>query len=257
MGVVGVPGVDDPLAGLGSTLNVAQREVTLSYTMKMRPAAAPRSVESVDDDGMSTVDHIGSDVGASTIYSYTTHRAAHGSPRIVAPTGSISPTSCVSDTPSLAPSVWSLDGGIPPPWGGTDKERERATASTSSAGALQMPGSSRTPTVSEHGDGRQPRAHRVSFESLPSLENLSAGRAGASSPVGAVGAYERVAASGLQYGPAFAVLTSIRRPSHAAGVVAGHLWIDDVGVRRGCFVHPATLDASMQVSAAAYAATAS
>ena len=206
---------------------------------------------------MSTVDHIGSDVGASTIYSYTTHRAAHGSPRIVAPTGSISPTSCVSDTPSLAPSVWSLDGGMPPPWGGIDKERERATASTSSAGALQMPGSSRTPTVSEHGDGRQPRAHRVSFESLPSLENLSAGRAGASSPVGAVGAYERVAASGLQYGPAFAVLTSIRRPSDVAGVVAGHLWIDDVGVRRGCFVHPATLDASMQVSAAAYAATAS
>ena len=103
---------------------------------------------------MSTVDHIGSDAGASTIYSYTTHRAAHGSPRSphsVAPTGSISPTSCVSDTPSLAPSVWSLDGGIPPPWGGTDKERERATASTSSAGALQMPGSSRTPTVSEHG----------------------------------------------------------------------------------------------------------
>ncbi|XRB19758.1 phenolphthiocerol/phthiocerol polyketide synthase [Pseudoscourfieldia marina] len=92
---------------------------------------------------------------------------------------------------------------------------------------------------------------------VPSLENVSAGRAGASSPVGAVGAYERVAASGLQYGPAFAVLTSIRRPSDAAGVVAGHLWIDDVGVRRGCFVHPATLDASMQVSAAAYAATAS
>ena len=81
MGVVGVHGVDDPLAGLGSTLNVAQREVTLSDTMNMRPAAAPRSVESVDDDGMSTVDHIGSDAGASTIYSYTTHRAAHGSPR--------------------------------------------------------------------------------------------------------------------------------------------------------------------------------
>ena len=51
MGVVGVPGVDDPLAGLGSTLNVAQREVTLSDTMNMRPAAAPRGVESVDDDG--------------------------------------------------------------------------------------------------------------------------------------------------------------------------------------------------------------
>ncbi|XRB11999.1 vacuolar protein sorting-associated protein 8 [Pseudoscourfieldia marina] len=169
MGVVGVHGVDDPLAGLGSTLNVAQREVTLSDTMNMRPAAAPRSVESVDGDGMSTVDHIGSDAGASTIYSYTTHRAAHGSPRSprsVAPTGSISPTSCVSDTPSLAPSVWSLDGGMPPPWGGIDKERERATASTSSAGALQMPGSSRTPTVSEHGETADERA------SLPPLGRL-------------------------------------------------------------------------------------
>ena len=58
--------------------------------------------------------------------------------------------------------------------------------------------------------------------------HVGAGRARARAPAAVVGAYQRMAASGLQYGPSFAVLERVHGPAAGteSAVVAGKVWID-------------------------------